>query len=111
MMTATRRFAGLATAQGAMPPVASAGPVEAPAGFSTRMRTMNNSKTRSKPTEDAAAQAGALGEFDRLHAILRETHVQIPQLLARQRDAERALGLTETEELRKQLADLRITVL
>jgi hypothetical protein len=47
-----------------------------------------------------------LAEFARLREVLATTHTAIPQLLARQRTISRALGLNETEELRRQLADV-----
>ncbi len=54
----------------------------------------------------APPEAGVMAQFAQLREILATTHSQIPQLLARQRDADRELGLTESAELRKELAHL-----
>jgi hypothetical protein len=65
------------------------------------------SKPRAMTPIAALPEAdGVMEQFDRLHAILAETHTAIPALLARQRDLDRELGLTESEALRKQLADV-----
>jgi hypothetical protein len=68
----------------------------------TMMTTSKTTKT-DRPAAMPAADAGVMGEFDRLREILARTHTEIPQLLARQRTMERALGLNETEALRKEL--------
>ena len=66
---------------------------------------MTTSKTTNK-TVTQAAEADVMTRFAQLREILAETHAQIPQLLARQRDADRELGLNESAELRKELAHL-----
>jgi hypothetical protein len=71
---------------------------------------MNSSK-RSK-TEDAAADADVLREYATLRDALAQTHVEIPKLLARERDLNHELGLSEArgdagaDDLRRQLVDI-----
>jgi hypothetical protein len=64
-------------------------------------------KTKTeRPVVMPVGDAGVMQQYDQLHSTLSATHSQIPQLLARQRTLERALGVNETEELRRQLADV-----
>jgi hypothetical protein len=72
----------------------------------TRTMSMN-----SKTNKATAAQAGVLQEFDRLHAVLTETHREIPALLAQERTIGHELGLAEGrgesgDGLRVQLEDV-----
>jgi hypothetical protein len=64
------------------------------------------SKPAPKIPIAALPEAGVMEEFSRLRAVLETTHAQIPQMLARQRTLERALGLAETESVKEQLADV-----
>jgi hypothetical protein len=62
-----------------------------------------NSKTTDKAN---AAGAGVLEEFTRLREVLTVTHSEIPRLLAREQTIGRALGLNDSEALRKELAEV-----
>ncbi len=67
---------------------------------------MTKTTKAERPAVMPAGDAGVMGEFSRLRAVLETTHTQIPQLLARERAVSHELGLTETEALRNQLADV-----
>ena len=58
------------------------------------------------PIGELPAEVGVLTQFDAMRATLAETHSAIPQLLARQRDLERALGLGETAALKQEFQDV-----
>ncbi|MGA7239433.1 MAG: hypothetical protein WBY44_27375, partial [Bryobacteraceae bacterium] len=63
------------------------------------------SKPREKtPIGELPEAVGVMQQFDALRAVLETTHTTIPQLLARQKTLERALGLNETESVKEQLA-------
>ncbi len=67
---------------------------------------MTKTTKAERPAVMPAGDAGVMGEFSRLRTVLETTHSQIPQLLARERAVSHELGLTETEALRNQLADV-----
>lgn len=65
--------------------------------------------SKPRPTTPIAAlptEAGAMGEFDHLRQVLRETHSTIPDLLAKERGLARKLGLAESAELQREFQDV-----
>lgn len=70
----------------------------------SRTRAYGMNTKNNKPTTNAPP--AVLVQFDRLRAILAETHSQIPALLQRQRDLDRAAGLNESAESRAKIADV-----
>ena len=64
------------------------------------------SKPREKTPIAELPEADVMARFDAAREILATTHTAIPQLLARQRTLERALGLNESESVKGQLSDV-----
>jgi hypothetical protein len=62
-----------------------------------------NANPKPKNSSPEPPADDALARFGRLREVLIATHTEIPRLLARQRELDRELGLSENGELRQQL--------